>query len=574
MADKTETAEAPVTEAEEKVVEATENEAEDLLETAEKREEIAAEERRIAAARKSQRKIRAKSRATVLARLLKAKNKAGNDKIIIEEADGNKISYKDLCRGIFALGSAFRRMTDKGENVGVLLPTSAGGLIAFLGLHVHGRVPTMLNFSAGTRNLFSAMRTAEVKRIITAHKFIDAAELGGLVDELATKAEIIYLEDVREGLTAIDKISAVIGPKFPGLVRRALSPDAPGVILFTSGTEGEPKGVVLSQQNLVANVEQIKDHVELEEKDVIFNPLPIFHSYGLTAGSLFPLLDGKKLVPYPSPLHVKIIPEVVRKTESTIMFATDTFLHRYLKSGRKGAMSTIRYAVCGAEHVKDETRSMAKSRFGFNVIEGYGMTEAAPVVAANQPGDIRPGTVGKLLPGIETRLEPVDGLEGGGRLLVRGPNVMTGYLHPDNPGVIAPLKDGWHDTGDIVSIDGGGYMSIRGRVKRFAKIGGEMVSLAVVENCASVVWPDYLHAAVIMPDPKKGEQIILMTECPDPDRSLLMSWAQSHGVPELAVPRKVLTVDDIPVLGSGKVDYIQLSELAKKKMASTEKADA
>ena len=542
----------------------------ELTEAAEKREAQAAEERRAELARKSRRKISGRSRATVIARLLKSKNRMGSKTVAIEEADGTKVTYQDLLRGSFALGNAFARMTKRGENVGVLMPTSAGGIIAFLALQVHGRVPAMLNFSAGTKSLFSALRTGEISKIITAHKFIEIGELHGLVEELATKAEIIYLEDVRESLNGFDKLAAVIGPMFPGLVRRPLNPESPGVVLFTSGTEGEPKGVVLSQQNLVANVEQIKEHVSLEPTDIIFNPLPIFHSYGLTAGTLFPLLDGKKLVPYPSPLHVKIIPEVIKKTGSTIMFATDTFLHRYLKSAREGALSTMRYAVCGAEHVKDETRALARSRFGFNVIEGYGMTEAAPVVAANQPGDIRPGTVGKILPGIETRLEAVPGLDGGGKLYLRGPNVMTGYLMPDQPGVIQPLEDGWHDTGDIVSIDGGGYMSIRGRVKRFAKLGGEMVSLAVVENCASVVWPDFLHAAVILPDAKKGEQIILMTECQDPDRSLLLSWAQSHGVPELAVPRKILTVDDIPVLGSGKVDYVNLTEMAKKQLGEAE----
>lgn len=540
----------------------------DLAEAAEQREALAAEERRAVQARKSRRKVTGRSRMTVIARLMKVRNRVGPKRVAIEEAEGTQVTYGDLLKACFALGSAFARGTKRGENVGVLMPTSAGGLIAFLALQIHGRVPAMLNFSAGTKSLFSALRTGRITKIITAHKFIEKADLGGLVEALGTKVDILYMEDIREGLTLRDKISAVVGPIFPALVRKPLSPEAPGVVLFTSGTEGEPKGVVLSQQNLVANVEQISEHVPLDEADIVFNPLPIFHSYGLTAGSLFPLLVGRKLVPYPSPLHVKIIPEVIKKTGATIMFATDTFLHRYLKSARKGAMVTMRYAVCGAEHVKDETRALAKSRFGFNVLEGYGMTEAAPVVAANQPGDIRPGTVGKLLPGIETRLEAVPGLEGGGKLFLRGPNVMLGYLKSDQPGVIQPLEgEAWHDTGDIVSIDGGGYMSIRGRVKRFAKLGGEMVSLAVVENCASVVWPDFLHAAVILPDLKKGEQIILMTECQDPDRSLLRAWAQSHGVPELAVPRKIISVEDIPVLGSGKVDYITLTEQAAKTLA-------
>lgn len=539
---------------------------------AERREREAAEDRRLSSARKAQRLIRSRSRSTLISRLLAARNRAGWSTTAIIEPDGKKVPYKDLVRGAFALGSAFRRLSRRGENVGVLLPTSTAGIITFFALQVHGRVPAMLNFSAGTKNLFSALKTGEVSTIITARKFVKEGDFGDLVAQLATRAKIVYLEDVKEGLSGLDKAAAVIGPVLPWIMRRGLSPDAPAVLLFTSGTEGEPKGVMLSQQNLIANVEQIREHVDLEDTDIICNPLPIFHSYGLTAGALFPLLDGKALVPYPSPLHVKIIPEVVKKTGATIMFATDTFLHRYLRSAREGALATMRYAVCGAEHVRDETRALAKSRFGFNVIEGYGMTEAAPVVAANQPGDIRSGSVGKLLPGIETKLVPVEGLDNAGRLLVRGPNVMKGYVMPDKPGVIQPPEDGWHDTGDVVSIDGGGYMSIRGRVKRFAKIGGEMVSLAVVENCASVVWPDFLHAAVILPDPKKGEQIVLVTECQDPQRTDLLSWAQSHGVPELAVPRRIISIDDIPVLGSGKVDYVQLTDIARRKLADAESA--
>jgi acyl-[acyl-carrier-protein]-phospholipid O-acyltransferase/long-chain-fatty-acid--[acyl-carrier-protein] ligase len=237
-------------------------------------------------------------------------------------------------------------------------------------------------------------------------------------------------------------------------------------------------------------------------------------------------------------------------------------------------MSSLRIAVCGAERVRDETRQAAEKRFGFEVLEGYGVTEASPVLAANQPGDIRSGTVGKLLPAVEARIEPVEGLEGAGRLFVRGPNIMRGYLSPEQPGVVIPLNDGWHDTGDIVSINEQGYMSIRGRLKRFAKIGGEMVSLAVVENCASAVWPDNLHAAAIMPDAKKGEQVILVTDRADAPRELLLAWAQSHGVPEIAVPKKIVCVEEIPVLGTGKIDFLKVKTIAEEAMMAAEAAKA
>ncbi len=541
----------------------------DLTEQAEAVEREAAEQRRLAEAKKTRRQIWSRSRATILGKVLETKARVGADKTAIIEPEGRTISYRDLVRGAFALGSAFSRFTRRGENVGVLLPTSAGAIIAMLGLYVDGRVAAMLNFTAGEKALRSAIETARVRHVLTSRKFVEVGGLEGLIDSLSAHARIHYLEDVKDGLTKRDKLRAALGEKAPQLVRRPYGPDTPAVILFTSGTEGDPKGVVLSHQNIVGNVEQIRAHVDFEPGDIVINPLPVFHSYGLTAGCFLALIEGMPLVPYPSPLHVKIVPEVVRKTGATLMFATDTFMHRYLRSGKEGSLSSLRYAICGAEKVRDETRAAARRLFGFSVLEGYGATECAPVLAVNQPGDIRPGTVGKLLPGVETKLVPVEGLAQGGRLLVRGPNVMMGYLDPET-GEVRPPEDGWHDTGDIVTIDGGGYVAIKGRLKRFAKISGEMVSLAVVENCASVVWPESVHAAVILPDDKKGEQIVLLTEEENPDRTALLDWAQSHGVPELAVPKRVLHVEDIPLLGTGKVDYVTLDRRAKEMVAAAE----
>ncbi|ADM09091.1 Aas bifunctional protein, putative [Parvularcula bermudensis HTCC2503] len=543
----------------------------ELAKRVEERERQVAEDIRQKAARRQRKKVWSKSRSTVIAKAIETKAKVGGNALaFIDPADGKKITFKEMIRGAFALGNALSRRTKRGENVGVLLPTSPGAIITILALHVDGRVPAMLNFTAGKNALEAALETAQVKTVLSSRKFVDVGGYQDLIDFLSTKVEIVYLEDIKENLSVFDKMRALLGEKFPALARRSLSPDSPAVVLFTSGTEGKPKGVVLSHQNLVANVFQVIDHVQLEPREVFINPLPVFHSYGLTAGALFPMFAGHPSVPYPSPLHIKIVPEVVREYEATIMLATDTFLSRYLQNAKDGALVSLRYAVCGAEKVRDETRRLARNRFGFCVLEGYGATECAPVIAVNQPGDIRPGTVGKLLPGIETRIEPVEGLDEGGRLYVRGPNVMLGYIDPDAPESLLKPQDGWHDTGDIVHIDGGGYMSIKGRQKRFAKIGGEMVSLAVVENCASAVWPDNLNAAIIVPDPRKGEQIILLTEEPHPRPEHLRDWARSHGVPEIAMPKQVLHVDDIPVLGTGKVDYVSLNRQAEELIAQAE----
>ncbi|HHL43911.1 MAG TPA: 2-acylglycerophosphoethanolamine acyltransferase, partial [Hellea balneolensis] len=369
--------------------------------------------------------------------------------------------------------------------------------------------------------------------------------------------EFIYLEDVRKKIGKKEKIKALLGSFIPRPFIAHPNYNSTGVVLFTSGTEGDPKGVVLSHKNLVANCMQVRAHIDdlHPDKDIIFNPLPTFHCFGLTGGALLPIFIGLKVALYPSPLHVKIIPQRIKEVGATIAFATDTFLSRYARAGKEGDLSSLRFVVCGAEQVRDETRAFVKKKYDLAVLEGYGATEAAPVIAVNQPEANRAGTVGHFLPGMEHRLEQVPGIDKGGRLFVKGPNVMIGYMTTEAPGEVNPLKDGWHDTGDVVEIDEDGFVAIKGRVKRFANIGGETISLAVVENCTKAVWPDNEHVALILPDPKKGEQIIVLSDAKDANREQIRSWAQLHGVPELAVPRKVVIAEEIPLLGTGKVDF-------------------
>ena len=487
----------------------------------------------------------------------------GGDKVVAIDGDGRSFRYTDFLRASLALSVPIKKITRGDENVGILLPTGAGAVIAFLSIHAAGRVPAMLNFTAGMKNLKAAAATAPFDTIVTAHKFIEIAGLESLVEQLSEFATILYLEDLQKEIGIGAKAKAILGPLLPSLFVPKVSPDDTGVILFTSGTEGNPKGVVLTHSNILANVEQIEQHVELEDDDIIFNPLPTFHCYGLTAGTLWPIFSGRKVVLHPSPLQTKTIAKRIAKTRATVIFATDTFLQQYMRASREGGLNSLRIAVCGAERVREETRKIAMQRFDMEVLEGYGVTECAPVLAANQPGDIQAGTIGKMLPGIEARLEPVQGLDEGGQLWVRGPNIMKGYISPDNPGQVVPLKEGWHDTGDVVSVNDDGHYVIRGRIKRFAKIGGEMVSLMAVENCASAVWPEQMHAAAIIPDPKRGEQIVLLTEQKDAKRRELLTWAQTHGVPEISVPKKIISVENLPVLGTGKLDYVAITKMAK-----------
>jgi acyl-[acyl-carrier-protein]-phospholipid O-acyltransferase/long-chain-fatty-acid--[acyl-carrier-protein] ligase len=317
----------------------------------------------------------------------------------------------------------------------------------------------------------------------------------------------------------------------------------------------------------MCNVVQLSARVDFNRQDIVFNCLPMFHSFGLTGGTLLPILSGIRTVLYPSPLHYRIVPEMVYAANATIMFGTDTFLRGYARMADPYDFFRMRYIFAGAEKVQDETRKIYMERFGVQVLEGYGATETAPALCLNSAMRQKNGTVGRLLPGIEHRLEDVPGVAEGGRLYVRGPNVMLGYYKADIPGVVQPPDNGWHDTGDIVSIDNEGYVKILGRAKRFAKIAGEMVSLAQVENMAFALWPNAQHAVINIPDPRKGEQLVLVTTQESAEKNALSTYAAKNGISGIAVPGTILHVAKMPVLGSGKTDYPAVKALVDTKVA-------
>jgi acyl-[acyl-carrier-protein]-phospholipid O-acyltransferase / long-chain-fatty-acid--[acyl-carrier-protein] ligase len=505
---------------------------------------------------------------TIFDGLIAARERFG-DKEILEDPDRKPLTYTGLIRAAFVLGRKIAAMTEPGERVGILLPSSAGVVVTYYGLHAHGRVPVMLNFTSGQNNIKAAIKAAGVKKVLCARRFVNQAKLEDLLDDLATVAEIVWLDDVRKTIGLPDKLYGLMAGLMPKQFRVKTEPSSPGVVLFTSGSFGAPKGVVLSQWNLVANCRQVAQHIDLKPEWVMFNPLPTFHCFGLTGGVLLPILHGMKAFQYPSPLHAKQIVELLPDVKASILFATDTFLNQYARVAAPDDFATLQFVVAGAEKVRPETHHLFNTRFhGLKLLEGYGATEAAPVVAVNHPDRNRPGTVGQMMPGMEWRIDPVDGIPDGGRLFLRGPNVMKGYLSADDPERVEPLAGGWHDTGDIVDIDKDGYVSILGRIKRFAKIGGEMVSLTAVEGLASAVWPDARHAVVSIPDSRKGEKLVLVTDRRDADVARLAEWARSHGAPELAVPKKIMRVAEVPVLGTGKTDYVRIQQMAELEKAA------
>ncbi|QGM46989.1 acyl-[ACP]--phospholipid O-acyltransferase [Methylocystis heyeri] len=492
----------------------------------------------------------------------RAAKEHGHSRIALEDPVSGQLSYRKLLIGARVLAEKLSAYANPGDAVGLLVPNANGAGVALLALSSAGCAPAMINFTAGPASILSGLQSAQAKTVVTSRAFIEKGNLQHLIEALGAEMRIIYLEDLRDGVTLWDKLRGVLLHGRP-LVRRR--PEDPAAILFTSGSEGTPKGVVLSHRNILANAAQAAARIDFGRSDKVFNVLPIFHSFGLTAGFVLPIVSGVPIYLYPSPLHYRIIPELVYNSNATILFGTDTFLTGYARTANSYDFRSIRYVVAGAEPVKEATRATWGEKFGVRILEGYGVTETAPVLALNTPMFNKFGTVGRLMPGIECRLEPVPGVADGGRLVVRGPNVMLGYLMADNPGVLQPPAEGWHDTGDIVSIDAEGFVAIKGRAKRFAKIGGEMVSLAAVEALAGELWPDARSAAVAESDNRKGERVVLATEHKSATRADFIAFAKGKGAADLMIPAEVINVESIPVLGSGKLDFAAINKMVRER---------
>ena len=509
-------------------------------------------------------------RQTLFSGLLEARKVYGGNQIVSEDLERKPLSYDALITRTISIGDVLNKITETGENVGVFLPNSTKTLCVVLGLQLNGRTPAMLNYSTGSAGMLSACNTALVKTVLTSRKFIELGKLQDEADQLAQKVKLVYLEDLADEIGFAAKLKGLIKCKTADYWYKhdQYSPDSPAVILFTSGSEGTPKGVALSHANILANHKQIESRINFNAQDILLNFLPMFHSFGFTVGTLLPIMNGMKAFFYPTPLHYAVIPEIAYEINATIIFGTNTFFAAYGKKAHPYDFYSIRYVVAGAEKLQDSTRQLWADKFGIRILEGYGATETAPVTSVNTPMDCKAGTVGRFMPDMEYQLEPIPGIEEGGQLHVRGPNIMLGYLLANNPGQLVPPKsiygEGWYDTGDIVHVDEDGFISIRGRSKRFAKVGGEMVSLTAVEQLAAKAWPDAHHAAVSLPDPKKGEQVILLTT--QKNATLQGLEEASEGVARIALPRRIFVVDVIPVMATGKVNYPGVTELAAGKM--------
>ncbi|MBN8282546.1 bifunctional acyl-ACP--phospholipid O-acyltransferase/long-chain-fatty-acid--ACP ligase [Zoogloea sp.] len=505
---------------------------------------------------------------TLFTTLLDAADIQGHGHSLVEDLKQIEYSYRDLIKMALALGRLVARESQPGEKVGLLLPNLAPTLGLIFGLSAQGRTAAMLNYTAGVEGMQAAITAAQVRCIVTSRAFVEQAKLGDKLPALQG-VRLIYLEDLRATMRFTDTLWLLLWAlPFPRLALPAGSPEDAAVVLFTSGSEGKPKGVVLSHRALLANVAQIRAVVDFSVDDKILNALPLFHSFGLTAGGLLPVLSGARVFLYPSPLHYRVIPELAYDRNCTVLLGTSTFLGNYAKFAHPYDFYRLRYVIAGAEKLATPVRDLWFEKFGIRIFEGYGATETAPVLAVNTPMAFRSGTVGQFLPGIQYQLVPVPGITAGGMLHVKGPNLMSGYLRFENPGVLqapaSPAGDGWYETGDVVEVSDEGFVKIVGRVKRFAKVAGEMVSLEAVEKLAASASPTAAHAASTQPDPARGETILLFSTDPELSREHLQSAARSGGWPEISVPRRIVTVDALPLLGTGKIDYVTLKQWAEK----------
>jgi acyl-[acyl-carrier-protein]-phospholipid O-acyltransferase/long-chain-fatty-acid--[acyl-carrier-protein] ligase len=498
---------------------------------------------------------------TIPAAIRETARLTGN-KPILGDINGT-LTYRRMFIGAALLARQWRTLLAPGvERVGVLLPNVNAAPVTLLSLWSLGRTPAVLNYSTGPAIMLTCAQLAGLKQIVTSRAFVEKAKLK-LEPLTAAGIELLYLEDVRPRISSFAKLAALAG-----LVRYRCpdsgDADPTAVVLFTSGSEGVPKGVELTHGNLLANVRQLLTVSDLGDRDRMFCALPLFHSFGITGGMLLPLIRGFRTFLYPSPLHYRIVPTAVYMQNSTLLLATNTFLNLYARRAHPYDFRFLRYLFAGAEKVQESTATLWAQRFGVRILECYGATECSPGIAVNVPLSPKAGTGGKLVPGMEARLEPVEGVPEGGRLLVRGPNVMKGYLNPDANATFRAL-DGWYDTGDIVTIDAENFIRIQGRLKRFAKISGEMVSLGAVEDALAGAFPQFgLRCAVAIvarPDEDKGERLLAATNEPRLTLEAVRAVLREKGLPNLAMPRELKVVSQIPKLGTGKTDHRALEKL-------------
>lgn len=494
-----------------------------------------------------------------------AKSNAGR-LMFDDRATGRKLTYSRSLIACLILSKRFRRY-DEGY-IGILLPTSAGCGLSIISAVMAGKTPVMINYSTGAEeNVRYAQNHCGFETVITSRALlekINCPEVEGM----------IFIEDILESVTTLERVGAALRSRLSaGMICNSLPPSDPddaAVILFTSGSEKSPKAVELTHRNIGSNVAAAMQVYDFNPDDRFMAILPLFHVFGLMTNLWLPAIVGATIITYANPLEFKTVAKIIRETSPTIIIGTPYFLAGYLKQSAPGDFGSLRLGIVGADKCPNRLRNGYSEKHDVLLVEGYGATETSPVIAVNLPDACRPGSVGRPLPGVRVRIIDIDSGEElpvgkEGKILVKGDLVMKGYLN-DLEETILHIENGWYETGDMGMLDEDGYLWHRGRLKRFVKIGGEMVSLVRIEAELEKLLPEDIECcAVELPDSKKGASIAIAISQPVDEKRLLSGLAET--LPPISIPKQFVVLEEMPKMGSGKVDFRAATTMVRAQLA-------
>jgi len=484
---------------------------------------------------------------------------------IIDRTTEKKVTYAKALIASLILANKFKKYHD--GFIGIMIPTSAGCMLSVLGLLMAGKVPVMINYSTGAAsNAEYAQKKCGFKTIIASR---------ALLEKIGCRlvSGMVFIEDIMESITPADKVKALIKSKLPlNLLLKSVhqgEPDDNLVILFTSGSEKDPKAVQLTHRNIGSNVMDIAKVLTVTSDDIMLANLPLFHVFGHNVDFWLPILFGMTIVSYANPLEYKKVCTIVREEKVSLMVGTPSFFSGYLRQSDPGDFSSLRVAVAGADKTPDSLRAGFLKKHNLELCEGYGTTETSPVVSTNLPDANKPGSVGKVLPSVRVKIVDINSgetlpLGREGKILVKGDLVMKGYFD-DLEETSLRIKDGWYETGDMGVLDEEGYLWHRGRLKRFVKIGGEMVSLVRVESVLLKLLPEETECCVVeVPDSLKGARIVAALNKEVNQKKMLKAMAAE--LPAIALPKQFVILEDFPKMGSGKIDFRTITEMVRQQL--------
>ncbi len=499
---------------------------------------------------------------------IKTAKKRGDKLAIIDRTTEKRLTFAKTLIASLILANRFKKM--KEGFIGIMIPTSAGSILSTLAVVMAGKVPVMINYSTGAaENSEYAQNKCGFKTIITSKALIEKINC-------RIVPGMVFIEDILEQVTVAEKLRAALRSKLPASLLIASLPsvkeDDTAVILFTSGSEKDPKGVQLTHTNFGSNIRDLVQVFHLTEQERFMSVLPLFHVFGHNANFWLPLIMGMTNITLANPLEYKRVPGIIREEQATLLAGTPIFFAGYLRESQPGDFASLRLMLPSADKTPDWLRQGYRDKHGIELMEAYGATETSPGVSVNTVEANKPGSIGKPLPSVQVKIVDIDkghemptGQEG--KILVKGDLVMKGYFD-DIEETSLRIKDGWYDTGDMGMIDSDGFLWHRGRLKRFVKIGGEMISLVRTESVLEKYLPSGMACCVVeIPDSIKGARIVAAITAPINEKDILKKMA--NDLPTIALPKNFILVDELPKMGSGKIDFRSVTQKVRESIQQT-----